>query len=253
MISSIYKMNVFRILALLCATAFLFTPAPAQAFGPKTQFRFVLLDLGQGESERTAALQRLSYEVRKRTSIEVAADVLTVPLDAAQIFNYPFLILPVCRGLPDLTTAQLQLLRRYLDIGGFLFVDNCQGRPGGAADEWIHKELGRIYPERAFKPVPQDHSVTRSFYLIDRAYGRTSDKSDFESIDDGDRTVILVNPNDMLGALMRDPFGNPIYDLPERQREMAHRQGVNIALYALTLNYKKDQIHIPFILKRRQR
>lgn len=246
-------MKFSRFATMLLIAAFVLAPGSAQAFGPKTQFRFVVLDLGQGENERTAALQRLAYEVRKRTSIEVATEVLSITLDAAQIFNYPFLILPVCRGLPDLTAAQLQLLRRYLDVGGFLFVDNCQGRPGGAADEWIHKELGRIYPERAFKPVPQDHSVTRSFYLIDRAYGRTSDKADFESIDDGDRTVILINPNDMLGALMRDPFGNPIYDMPERQREMAHRQGVNIALYALTLNYKKDQIHIPFILKRRQR
>jgi hypothetical protein len=246
-------MNRLFLIALVLFAAIATAQNEAAAFGPKTQFRFVVLDVGQGESERTAALQRLAYEVRKRTSIDAAEDVGTVKLDPQKLFEAPFLVLPVCRGLPPLTDMQVQLLRRYLDVGGFLFVDNCQGRPGGAADEWIHKELGRVYPERAFKPVPQDHSVTRSFYLIDRAYGRTNDRADFESIDDGDRTLILVNPNDMLGALMRDPFGNPIYDISERQREMAQRQGVNIALYALTLNYKKDQIHIPFILKRRQR
>jgi len=64
---------------------------------------------------------------------------------------------------------------------------------------------------------------------------------------------VVVNSNDLLGALMRDAFGNPIYSVSDRNREMAARQGVNIVLYALTLNYKKDQIHIPFILKRRQR
>jgi hypothetical protein len=37
----------------------------------------------------------------------------------------------------------------------------------------------------------------------------------------------------------------------ESQRELAFRMGINLILYALTGNYKEDQIHIPFI-KRRQ-
>jgi hypothetical protein len=37
----------------------------------------------------------------------------------------------------------------------------------------------------------------------------------------------------------------------ESQRELAFRLGINLILYALTGNYKEDQIHVPFI-KRRQ-
>jgi hypothetical protein len=36
----------------------------------------------------------------------------------------------------------------------------------------------------------------------------------------------------------------------DRQREMAYRFGVNIAMYALTGNYKADQVHVPEILER---
>jgi hypothetical protein len=225
---------------------------PAEAFGPKTQFRLAVLSLSKGENERTTGLQRLAYEVRKRTSIEAAQKVETVTLVPESLFDYPFVVLPVCRALRPLTEGEVQLLRRFLDLGGFLFVDNCPGRANGPAELWVRTELGRIYPERPLKPLPADHSLSRSFYLIDRAWGRTGDRANLEGVDDGDRTIIVYHPNDMLGALLRDPFGNPIFDMPERQREMAQRQGINLVLYALTLNYKKDQIHIPFILKRRQ-
>ena len=36
----------------------------------------------------------------------------------------------------------------------------------------------------------------------------------------------------------------------ERQREMAHRFGVNLIMYVLTGNYKSDQIHVPALLER---
>ena len=36
----------------------------------------------------------------------------------------------------------------------------------------------------------------------------------------------------------------------ERQRELARRVGVNVVMYALTGNYKTDQVHIPALLER---
>jgi L-rhamnose isomerase len=36
----------------------------------------------------------------------------------------------------------------------------------------------------------------------------------------------------------------------EEQRQMAYRFGLNTVIYALTGNYKGDQVHVPEILKR---
>ena len=36
----------------------------------------------------------------------------------------------------------------------------------------------------------------------------------------------------------------------ERQRELAFRFGVNLVMYALTGNYKADQVHAPALLER---
>ena len=38
-----------------------------------------------------------------------------------------------------------------------------------------------------------------------------------------------------------------------RQRQLAIRLGVNIVMYALTLDYKKDMVHLPIILERLKR
>ncbi|HEY1385068.1 MAG TPA: DUF4159 domain-containing protein, partial [Dongiaceae bacterium] len=48
-------------------------------------------------------------------------------------------------------------------------------------------------------------------------------------------------------------MGQPLFPVTpggERQREMAYRFGVNIVMYALTGNYKSDQVHVPAILER---
>ena len=61
--------------------------------------------------------------------------------------------------------------------------------------------------------------------------------------------------NDLAGAISRDEFGQWVYDIgvaAERTREITFRMGINLVMYALCLNYKEDQVHIPFILQRRK-
>ena len=53
----------------------------------------------------------------------------------------------------------------------------------------------------------------------------------------------------------RDNYGtweHECYPGGERQRELAFRLGVNLVMYALCLDYKTDQVHVPFIMKRRR-
>ncbi len=48
------------------------------------------------------------------------------------------------------------------------------------------------------------------------------------------------------------PAGRSMPTVPggDRQRELAYRFGVNLVMYALTGNYKSDQVHVPAILER---
>ncbi|MDO9125619.1 MAG: DUF4159 domain-containing protein, partial [Parvibaculum sp.] len=66
-------------------------------------------------------------------------------------------------------------------------------------------------------------------------------------------TTILVGSNDYAAAWARDARGRPLFPVSpggERQREMADRFGVNLVMYALTGNYKADQVHVPALLER---
>ena len=64
---------------------------------------------------------------------------------------------------------------------------------------------------------------------------------------------ILVTPNDFASAWATDQNGRPLFPtVPggEPQREHAYRTGINIVMYALTGNYKADQVHVPALLER---
>ena len=68
-----------------------------------------------------------------------------------------------------------------------------------------------------------------------------------------DVSPLIVGGNDWAAAWATDEEGRPLYaTIPggERQRTLAYRFGVNAIMYALTGNYKGDQVHVPAILER---
>jgi hypothetical protein len=64
---------------------------------------------------------------------------------------------------------------------------------------------------------------------------------------------IVITSNDLAGAWAAHEDGSPLHPLTPggpRQREMALRGGVNLVMYALTGNYKADQVHARDLLER---
>src|SRR5262249_7702839 len=73
-----------------------------------------------------------------------------------------------------------------------------------------------------------------------------------DRVNDGVATVI-IGSNDYAAAWAVDNQGRALHAaVPggEQQREMAYRFGINLVMYALTGNYKSDQVHVPAILER---
>jgi hypothetical protein len=117
------------------------------------------------------------------------------------------------------------------------------------------------------EPVPRDHVLTKTFFLLRDFPGRFSAgrlwveamPSDDEGLErrparGGDGvSSILITSNDLAGAWAMRPDGQPMLPLvpgEPRQREFAFRAGVNIVMYTLTGNYKADQVHVPALLER---
>ncbi len=151
----------------------------------------------------------------------------------------------------------IEALRRFLTFGGFLLVDSAEGSTDGAYAGSVRKLISAIFPPpaKSLEIIPTDHVVYKSFYLLDKPVGRLAVAPAMEGVLRDGRLVCAYIPNDLGGAWARDDFGN--YDFTcepggEKQRELSFRLGVNLVMYALCLDYKSDQVHVPFIMKRRR-
>ena len=231
----------------------------ASAIGPGSKFTFGQLTLGRDVGPRPGALRRLAWEIEKRTSVDVQLEPVIVTPTSETLHETPFLYLSGDREIDLPSAAGIEALRRFLTFGGFLLIDSAEGSTDGAFDGSVRKLIGAVFPPvgsaKPLEVVPSDHVVYKSFYLLDRPLGRLAIAPAMEAVIRDGRIVAAYVANDLGGAWQRDDFGN--YDFPcepggERQRELAFRMGVNLVMYALCLDYKADQVHVPFIMKRRR-
>jgi hypothetical protein len=149
--------------------------------------------------------------------------------------------------------------------GGTVFFDTRDAagtifNPTGISPETaaLRRMLSRL-DIPPLEPVPDGHVLTKAFYLLDAFPGRSDQgqlwvesESDQGASADG-VTSIIIGSNDYAAAWATDDNGIPLLPVApagERQREFAYRAGINIVMYALTGNYKSDQVHVPALLER---
>lgn len=238
------------------ASAGLFLPWKARAIGPASKFAIARLQYEGDWNPRPNAARRLMAEVAKATSVETAEAPVDLPADSPKLFEHPFLYVSGTGDFPTFTDKARENLSRFLRFGGFMLVDGASGEPDGPFDRGFRKAIGELLPGQPLAKLDEDHSIFRSFFLVSRIAGRVAERPYLEGITMDDWTPVVYTANDIGGALERDPFGNYRFDVVpggEDQRSWATRLSVNLVLYALTVNYKKDQIHVEAILRRRRR
>ena len=243
------------VVPLVLVIAALFAPRAAHALGETSLFdvRSVLY-AGGNPHPRPNAPRRLAWELRRRTSIEPVLTPSSARLDDAAIFDTPFLYWSGDAAFPPLSDAEITGLRRFLTFGGFVLVDDASPELDGF-DASIRRELARALPTHRLAALPHDHVLFRTYYLLDRPVGRVEGPETLEGITLGDRVALVYSRHDLGGAWARDNLGNwdfPVEPGGDEQRERAIRLGVNLAMYALCLDYKDDAVHLPLIMKRRR-
>lgn len=230
-------------------------PALARALGDASRFVPAVAQHGGRWDVRASALRRLAFELERRTSVEVLLEARAVPLGSPRLFEHPFLYLSSDAPLPPLAQPEVDNLRRYLTFGGFVFAEANDASRGDGFDATLRRELARVLPARPLVPLPSTHVVYKSFFLLDAPSGRVLERPVLEAVQLAGRAAVVYSQNDVMGALARDPAGGYEFEvLPggERQRELATRLAVNIAMYALCLDYKDDAVHLPLIMNRRR-
>ena len=204
---------------------------------------------------RPDALRRMLWEVEKRTSIEVSPEVPLLHLsEVGELHRHPLLYFAGDRAFAMPSDEDLGRLRRHLTMGGMLLLDSAEGRAGGGFDQSVRAMLLRLLPSSPLTRLADEHVLYRSFYLLRVPAGRVLALPYLEAVLIGGRAAVVYSQNDLGGAWARDRYGQWQFDVVpggELQREQTFRLGVNLAMYALCLDYKSDQVHVPFIMRRR--
>ncbi len=249
---------------------------PVQATS-KVTFGYVVTGDQNVDNTSKLGLAGLVRILKSRTAVE-PGEPMGVDIVNDEIAFFPVLYWPVLDNAEELPEETLAKIDAYMKQGGMIIFDTRdygQGLPSGMAmagerGPALQRLVGRLDLPR-LEPVPEDHVLTKSFYLLQTFPGRwdggqlwveaQDDREDAGTDASSERrarradgvTSILITPNDLASAWALDQTGRPIFPVVpggERQREMALRTGINIVMHALTGNYKADQVHVPALLER---
>ena len=246
-----------------------FNPNPAQADDQSNlqaaiQTHLAFVKIGDAEIDQTSeqGLKGLGLIIADRTSAVLGAPVGIDP-ELDELVFYPVLYWPVTETAKEPSGKALAKLDAYMKNGGTIFFDTRDagtdfGNSGGNGDA-LKRILAKL-DIPPLEPVPLDHALTKSFYLMKDWPGRYEGGTLWVEAQSGDAQAksdgvsgIVIGSNDYAAAWALDDNGHPLNAVipnNDRQREYAFRVGVNMVMYALTGNYKTDQVHVPALLER---
>lgn len=241
----------------------------------QTRLAYVVTGNADVDSIVKAGMSGLTLFLAQRTALE-AGDPVGIDPAHDELAFFPLIYWPVIPGAPKPPQDAINRIDAYMKQGGTVLFDTrdaIEAPPGdnGAAQTPGMQTLREILssldvPE--LEPVPREHVLTKTFYLLRDFPGRfNSGQTWVETLprEDEDEAAqrparggdgvspIIITSNDLAGAWAIRPDGQPMLPLTPgepRQREFAFRAGVNIVMYTLTGNYKADLVHAPALIER---
>ncbi len=250
------RAHVLAVVVMAFSLLLLAWPSPSLGFGDEGAFnpRVLLPGNAKWEGVRTSAPGRWAYELTRRTSAPARLRPTTVRPDDVALLAEPFAVWGGDGDPPALTSREVKGLRRFFALGGILLVDDFAPETL-TFTKGAKRELSRVIADRSPVSVGAENVLFRSFYFLKRPVGRILGSNKIEAYVRGGSPQVIFSAHDLLGALARSP--NDTYAVPlaagadSLQREKAIRFAVNISMYVLCSTYKDDQVHAPFLMRRR--
>jgi len=186
-----------------------------------------------------------SYRLHELTSLEVDPNGKILELTDDELFDYPFIYI-IEPGRMWLRDEEVTALRRYLNNGGFLMVDDFWGE-----DEYanLYENMKRVFPNREPVELPLEHEIFHCVYDLKKKpqvpsihawyNGLTTERFDAEEahyraiFDDEGRMMVIICHNTDLGDGWEREGMDPQY-FKEMSEKYSYPMGINIVTYAMT-------------------
>jgi hypothetical protein len=201
----------------------------------------------------------LSYRLQQLTSIRTDPDARVLKLTDPNMFSYPLLYMEHA-GYMRLSDAEVVALRKYLNSGGALLVNDFWGE-----EEWngFAGEIAKVLPSRSWTELNTEHAVFKCVYDLRRPmqklqvptiqfWNRDHDESDPQSplqtifrgegsdqmhvralFDEKQRMMILAIHNSDISDGWEREGENEVYFNKYSER-IAYPLGINMLFYLMT-------------------
>lgn len=173
------------------------------------------------------ALPNLIRFCNQNINTKISSKPVTVELSNASLYMYPYLHI-TGHGNIVLNDLEVQNLRKYLLGGGFLHIDDNYG-----LDQYIRREIKRVFPEYNFVQLPNDHVIFRAPFNfpggIPKIHEHDNKPPQAFAIIHNNRIVCLYTYETDLSDGWEDP---EVHNDPEHIRAIALKMGANIINYA---------------------
>jgi hypothetical protein len=218
-------------------------PSPPWQAALATRLAYVVTGDATVDETSRVGLTALADFVNNRTAAHLAEPAGVSP-GTDDLSFYPLLYWPIASATAASGPA-IEALNGFMHDGGIILIDSR-----GDAAALRTAVQGLTVPP--LTPLTTDHVLARAFYLLSDFPGRTDGDPVWVQRDqdrsNDDVSPVVIGANDWAAAWAASSA--TVFPGGPRQRTLAFRFGVNVVMYALTGNYKGDQVHVPHILER---
>lgn len=171
------------------------------------------------------ALPNLAKFCNKELGTTISTDVPYVEAGSRDLFNYPFIHM-TGHGNVVFSNAECENLKKYMLSGGFLHIDDNYGM-----DEFIRRELKKIFPANSLVELPFDHPVFHqkfSFSDLPKIHEHDGKRPQAFGIIENGRLVCLYTFETDLSDGWED---KEVHNDSDEKRKQALQMGANILMY----------------------
>lgn len=194
------------------------------------KFRIARLKYGGGGDWYVGptAIPNLLRFISNETDVETSFEEDVIELGNPRLFNFPFLFI-TGHGNIRFTDREVEILRKYLESGGFLHADDCYGM-----DHSFRREMKRVIPESEFVELPFSHPIYHSHFRFPNGLPKIHEHDGKPPQGLGlfidERLVVFYTYETDLHDGWQD---EEVHNNPPEKRLAALRMGANIVIWFL--------------------
>jgi len=183
---------------------------------------------GDWYNDPSAEVNLLKF-VSQNTNLKVKAEYKFVDISSEEIFSYPFLFM-TGHGNVVFSKDEANRLRKYLENGGFLYIDDDY-----SLDKAVRREMKKVFPEKDFVELPFSHGIYNIMFDFSSGPPKTHKHDENSPRGFGVFVYTRLAVFYTFESNPSDGWADPeVHKDPTNKREEALRFGTNIVLWALS-------------------